>query len=253
MNTFLTAIMFFTRIPVPASLPFSKELLNKALRFFPLVGTIVGAIGAGVLWLALLIFPLPIALLLSMLTTIFVTGVFHEDGFADFCDGYGGGTSKEKVLEIMKDSRLGAYGIIGIVGMLTTKFMALSYLPPSNLFVILIAAHTLSRFVPIILVYTTPYIQEDAVSKAKPIGNQVTKTSIAIALITTAATLIFFNWITIVAIIAVSTILFLRFQHYILKRTGGYSGDVLGALQQIIEVAIYLTMVVLYQHLKLNL
>lgn len=116
MNTFFTALMFFTRIPVPGSIPYSKELLNKALRFFPLVGGIVGGIGAGILWLGMLIFPFPLALLLSMVVTIFITGAFHEDGFADFCDGYGGGITKERILEIMKDSRLGTYGTIGLIG-----------------------------------------------------------------------------------------------------------------------------------------
>lgn len=243
MNTFLTALMFFTRIPVPASLPYSKELLNKALRFFPLVGGIVGLIGAGSLWLGLFIFPLPLALLLSILATIFVTGAFHEDGFADFCDGYGGGTSKEKVLEIMKDSRLGTYGIIGLSGILATKFMALSYLAIPQLFLVMVAAHIFSRFVPVVLVYTTPYIREDALSKAKPIGNQTTKASLTIALFTALLPLIFLNLQIVIGIVVTSAVIFLLFRAYILKRTGGYSGDVLGALQQLVEVSFYLVVV----------
>lgn len=243
MNVFLTALMFFTRIPVPASLPYSKELLNKALRFFPLVGGIVGAIGAGSLWLGLLIFPFPLALLLSMLVTIFVTGAFHEDGFADFCDGYGGGTTKEKVLEIMKDSRLGTYGTIGLTAMLGTKFMALGYLTLPHIFLVLVAAHVFSRFVPVLLVYTTPYIREDALSKAKPIGNQTTKTSVAIALITALIPLLFFDWPSMVGMLVASAVVLWLFRAYIMKRTGGYSGDVLGALQQLVEVAFYLVVV----------
>ncbi|MCA1744847.1 MAG: adenosylcobinamide-GDP ribazoletransferase, partial [Bacteroidales bacterium] len=224
MNVFLTALMFFTRIPVPASLPYSKELLNKALRFFPLVGGIVGAIGAGSLWLGLLVFPFPLALLLSILVTIFVTGAFHEDGFADFCDGYGGGTTKDKVLEIMKDSRLGTYGTVGLTAMLATKFMALSYMSLPLIFLVMITAHIFSRFVPVLLVYTTPYIREDALSKAKPIGNQTTKTSVAIALGTALIPLLFFDWPIIVGIVIISAVVLWLFRAYIMKRTGGYSG-----------------------------
>lgn len=245
MNTFLTALMFFTRIPVPASLPFSKELLNKALRFFPLVGGIVGAIGAASLWLGLWVFPFPLALLLSMLVTIFVTGAFHEDGFADFCDGYGGGTTKEKVLEIMKDSRLGTYGTIGLTAMLATKYMALSHLSIPHIFLVMVASHIFSRFVPVLLVYTTPYIREDALSKAKPIGNQTTKASLAIALVTTIVPLLFFDWPIILGVAVASALILLLFRAYIMKRTGGYSGDVLGALQQLAEVTFYLVVLAL--------
>ncbi len=241
MNTFLTALMFFTRIPVPANLPYSKELLNRALRFFPAVGAIVGVVGVAVLWLALYIFPLHLAILLSMVATIFITGAFHEDGFADFCDGYGGGMTKERILEIMKDSRLGTYGTIGLVAVLAVKFLTLATIPVPHLFTVLITGHVFSRFVPVVLVYTTPYIREDAMSKAKPIGNQTSEKSLLIALFTAILPFFFFSWMTILTVTIVSAAIFLLFRMYIMKRTGGYSGDVLGALQQLIEVGFYLT------------
>ena len=103
----LTAIMFYTRIPVPATLEYSPERLNRATRYFPLIGWIVGGVGAGVFYGLSLILPLQVSVFLSMLATIFLTGAFHEDGFADFCDGFGGGYTREKILTIMKDSRIG--------------------------------------------------------------------------------------------------------------------------------------------------
>ncbi|MFW6248777.1 MAG: adenosylcobinamide-GDP ribazoletransferase, partial [Bacteroidota bacterium] len=108
-RVFLTSIMFFTRIPVPHIPNFSDDLLNRSIRYFPFIGILVGLIGLGAWWLFLLIFPSSLALLLSMATTILLTGAFHEDGFADFCDGYGGGLDRSKILTIMKDSRLGTY------------------------------------------------------------------------------------------------------------------------------------------------
>lgn len=242
--------MFFTRIPVPASLPYSSRLLNRALRFFPLVGMLVGALGAGALWLALLVFPLPLALLVSMGATILVTGAFHEDGFADFCDGYGGGMSTERILEIMKDSRLGTYGTLGLLAMLAAKYTSLASLPPPALYPLLVAAHTLSRFVPVVLVRTTPYIREDALSKSKPIGNHVSVPSLLIAACCTVPPLFLLPWRLTAAMAAASALVLLLFRRYILKRTGGYSGDVLGALQQLCELGLYLVAVALHHHLQ---
>ncbi|NLT33007.1 MAG: adenosylcobinamide-GDP ribazoletransferase [Acidobacteria bacterium] len=246
MHVFWTAVMFFTRIPVPASLPYSNQLLNQALRFFPLVGMLVGILGAGVLWLALLVFPPPLALLVSMGATILITGAFHEDGFADFCDGYGGGMSAERILEIMKDSRLGTYGTIGLLAMLAAKYTALVSLTPPALYPILVAAHTLSRFVPVLLVRTTRYIREDSLSKSKPIGNEVSTRSLLIAACCTVPPLIFLPWRLTAAMLAVSAVILVLFRRYILKRTGGYSGDVLGALQQLCELGLYLAAVALH-------
>jgi adenosylcobinamide-GDP ribazoletransferase len=243
MNTFLTALMFFTRIPVPTTLPYSKELLNSALRYFPLVGAIVGGLGAAILWLSLIVFPPIIAILLSTIATIFITGAFHEDGFADFCDGYGGGITKEKILEIMKDSRLGTYGTIGLLSVLAIKVLALNAIPVADIFIILVIGHTISRFVPVILVYTTPYIREDALSKAKPIGNSVSLVSLVIASTTALLSLLFLDLMQIGTTLIVYAIVLWLFRKYIMKRTGGYSGDVLGALQQICEVAFYLSVV----------
>lgn len=241
--------MFFTRIPVPASLPYSSQLLNRALRFFPLVGMLVGVLGAGALWLALLVFPPPLALLVSMGATILITGAFHEDGFADFCDGYGGGMSTERILEIMKDSRLGTYGTLGLLAMLAAKYTALASLPPPALYLLLVAAHTLSRFVPVVLVRTTPYIRADALSKSKPIGNEVSVPSLLIAACCTVPPLLLLPWRLTAAMLVVSISVLILFRRYILKRTGGYSGDVLGALQQLCELGLYLVAVALRHQL----
>ena len=114
IRLFFTALMFFTRLPCPAWVGYSESYLNHSARYFPLVGVIVGGIGGLTFWLAQLIWPPSIAVLLSMLATIAVTGAFHEDGLADSCDGFGGGWGKEQVLAIMKDSRLGTFGAIGL-------------------------------------------------------------------------------------------------------------------------------------------
>jgi cobalamin-5'-phosphate synthase (EC 2.7.8.26) len=120
-NIFLIAVMFLTRLPVGRWVRYEQSLLAHCTVYFPLVGAGVGAFGAGVLWLGAMLVPLPLAVLLSMLSTVLLTGAFHEDGLADSADGFGGASDAARVLEIMRDSRIGTYGAIALWFLLTTK------------------------------------------------------------------------------------------------------------------------------------
>ncbi len=128
IRIFFTALMFYTRIPCPASTDHSPEYINKATRYFPFIGWIVGAISFLVFALFSLLFEIEIAVVFSLVAGILTTGAFHEDGFADVFDGFGGGYTKTKILEIMKDSRIGAYGGIAISLLLVLKILVLSKL-----------------------------------------------------------------------------------------------------------------------------
>src|ERR1700741_3659104 len=125
LRLFFTALQFFTRLPVPRWVGFEAHWLNHASRYFPLVGLVVGPIAAAVYGAAAWLFPGPVAGMLSTAACIYATGAFHEDGFADMCDGFGGGMTAERVLEIMKDSRIGAYGAIGTICLLGLKCVTL--------------------------------------------------------------------------------------------------------------------------------
>jgi adenosylcobinamide-GDP ribazoletransferase len=132
LRLLLLAVQFYTRLPVPAWVGYSDELLNKATVYFPLVGWLVGSVAAGAFMGANFLFRnTELALLLSMVASILLTGAFHEDGFADVCDGFGGGWTPDKILAIMKDSRLGTYGVTGLGLLLAGKFLALRGLPPA--------------------------------------------------------------------------------------------------------------------------
>ena len=115
VHIFFTALMFYTRVPCPKNIDHNPDYLNKASRYFPLIGWIVGAIAFGVYAAASWLWNAEIGMVLSMIASVLVTGAFHEDGFADVCDGFGGGWTKTKILTIMKDSAIGAYGAIGLV------------------------------------------------------------------------------------------------------------------------------------------
>lgn len=244
LHILLNAIMFYTRIPVPVNLPYSDEMLNRSTRYFPFIGWIIGGSGAAVFYGLQFIMPLELALLLSMITTIFITGAFHEDGFADFCDGLGGGYTRERILLIMKDSRIGTYGSVGLVGMLATKFASLHAITPHDIPIILIAGHALSRLMPILIIYTSKYSREDATSKSKPIGQKGKGFDFVIALFFGMTLLIFIPVEFVIGIIPVLLLITFVFRGYLNRKIGGYTGDCLGALQQISETTFYLGFVI---------
>lgn len=145
---FLTALMFFTRIPVPFKVPYSKEIMNRSQRYFSWVGLLVGILSAGVLFLSYHLFNSDIAVVLMIIFSVLLTGAFHEDGFADVCDSFGGGYNKTAILTIMKDSRIGAYGTIGMVLIILLKFFSIEYLLDYSItktLYIIIIAHAYSR------------------------------------------------------------------------------------------------------------
>jgi len=238
--------MFFSRIPCPKWIDHSPEILNKSTKYFSLVGIIVGGFGAIIYWGMSFLFSETIALLLSMLATIWLTGAFHEDGFADMCDGFGGGWTKDQILTIMKDSRLGTYGTIGLVGMLALKFSGLIY-QPNQLIIALIAGHSVSRFIASILLYLYPYVRDDITSKAKPMGH-AQKFSIVITNgVFGILPLFFFDsyWVFLALIPPFISMLLLG--RFFKKWIGGQTGDCAGAAQQVAEVVFYLSVLVLWK------
>ena len=253
LRLFLSAIQFFTRIPVHAWVGHSAQQLEQAARYFPLVGICVGALAAGVLWLGAQVLPLPLAVALSMAAGILVTGAFHEDGLSDFADGMGGGYSREKVLAIMKDSRVGAYGVIALVLVLLLKYQALlSLCSEHSLFfaaAALIAAHGISRLMAASIMLTQRYIREDDSARAKPAAQQLSHASFAIALLIALVPLDFLliaspHFSSVFAAVAAAFLMRVYLAWRLQKRLGGYTGDCLGAVQQLSELAFYLGLLI---------
>ena len=249
LRLFLTAIQYFTRIPVPVWVGHSAQQLDQSARFFPLVGMGVGAIAATVLWLSALLLPLTLAIALSMLSSILITGAFHEDGLSDFVDGMGGGYTQEKVLAIMKDSHVGAYGVIAIVLALLIKFQALLELSNKYSLVlagaILISGHSISRLMALSIMMTQNYVRKDETARAKPIAQGISRGSIAIAVLTgvAAIALLFIaggGYVNIISALVCALLLRIYLGRQMQKKLGGYTGDCLGAVQQITEIGFYL-------------
>lgn len=243
LELFFTALGFFTRIPVPAWVPWSPERLNHAARYFPLVGWVVGAAGAGAFLALAQVLPVSLAVILSMAATIRLTGAFHEDGWADTCDGLGGGWDKAQVLSIMKDSRIGSYGTVGVVLMLLAKAAALVELAAHShaaAALALLAAHPLSRLASTSLIHWLPYVREDESSKSKPLARALRPSELLTASACGLAPLALLAPLQAAAALAAVAALTLWAARVFLRRLGGYTGDLLGAAQQGSELACYL-------------
>jgi adenosylcobinamide-GDP ribazoletransferase len=244
LNIFLTAILFYTRIPVPKNIVFTDSALNKATRYFPLIGILVGSAGALVFWCCNHYLSVHISLLFSLLAMIMLTGAFHEDALADFCDGFGGGYNKERILAIMKDSHIGTYGTIGLILLLLFKFTLLSECVPSQIPLLLIAAHAFSRLNPVLMIFTSQYIRIDESSKAKAVGGEKITLSLLIAMLFGLLPLALLSPQLILCVVPVNIVILLYFRYYVHKKTGGYTGDILGALQQFSEIGFYVSFLI---------
>lgn len=244
-----SAIMFYTRLPVPASMPHSDQILNRSRTWFPLVGLIVGTVAAGTFAAAQLIWPPSVAIALSMAATVLTTGAFHEDGFADTCDGLGGGWTVEQKLTIMKDSRLGTYGAVGLAFMVGLKFVALASLTDLRVgavAAVMVMTHAVSRQLASTVIETADYVADIDASKVKPIANRrLSAKRQLVAWLITAAGAVPVALLIANALLAIAAgvIVAWLFRGFCARSIGGYTGDTLGATQQLSELAMLLAAV----------
>ncbi|WP_316635750.1 adenosylcobinamide-GDP ribazoletransferase [uncultured Flavobacterium sp.] len=257
LHIFFTCLMFYTRIPCPKNINHHPDYLNKATRYFPVIGWIVASISFLAFYLFSFFLSTETAVILAIIASILTTGAFHEDGFADVCDGFGGGWTKEKILVIMKDSAIGAYGAIGLVVLFLLKFKLLSesislfnnensYL---LIFLLFISAHALSRLAAISIIFTHEYSRDDASSKSKPIAKNHSWKEIFGSFFFGLIPLFVFSYFQYKFLLALIPVFVMRYflARYFQKWIGGYTGDCLGATQQVCEVVYYLTILLIWK------
>ncbi|HEY1129050.1 MAG TPA: adenosylcobinamide-GDP ribazoletransferase [Roseateles sp.] len=249
LRLFFTALQFLTRLPIPRWVGFEPDWLARCAPYFVLVGALVGALAGAVLWVAAQLWPPAIAVLLAMAAGVYITGGFHEDGLADTCDGLGGAVGREKALLIMKDSRLGSYGALGLVLVLGLKAAALWTLAQASPWVaalVLAWAQGVSRALPVALMAALPYAGDLEHAKAKPLASgsgagELALTAVfALALCAAVAALRPPLLPAMVAGLTASAAVGLWMARWLRRRLGGYTGDTLGATQQFGEVALLL-------------
>lgn len=237
---FLGAVRFFTRLPVPDWVGHSEDGLRAAARYFPAVGLLVGGLGAAVYCTALLLWTQPVAVLLAMAATLYITGAFHEDGLSDTADGLGGGWDKARILAIMKDSRVGSYGVVALWLALSGKFVVLAALDPGWVPMALLAGHALSRFCATTLMAMLDYARDDDSSKARPLTGKMPAWSVLFAALWVLPAMAWLPWpnalLGCLLAAGVTGWLAAKFRRWL----GGYTGDCLGAVQQVSEIGFYL-------------
>jgi adenosylcobinamide-GDP ribazoletransferase len=252
---FFAAVQFLTRLPVPSIGHFEQSHLEKSSKYFPLVGLGIGLFNAAFMWLAWRLFDdAAIAVLVAMALGLLLTGAFHEDGFADMCDAFGGGWNKAKILDIMKDSRLGTYGVAGLVMVLLLKFILLQKIllqhsSPNGewvyFFAKIAAAHATSRLMSVGMIQWLSYVRDEG--KSKPLSSQK---------------LTFFELLPALIVVALPTVLMgvkamlcwlpmliamWWMGRWFNKWIGGYTGDCLGAVQQVTEILFYATLILVWK------
>ena len=240
--TFLIAVQFLTRLPAPVGSGYTPERLAASVKYHPLVGVLVGSLSAGAFFIASLALPTVPAVMAAIAVGLLVTGAFHEDGLADVFDGVGGGTSRARALEIMKDSRLGTYGTLALIAAVGLKAGALASLPPALIIAALIAGHGLSRLSSVAAIVGSRYARE--AGTAKPMADGVSASGLVVALATGAA--IMAAWAALhpaaglacamAGLVAGHALMRLFYE----RKLGGYTGDALGATQQASEIGFYL-------------
>ena len=275
LREFLLAVQFFTRIPITGRLAawvgYSPELLRASAAHFPGVGWIVGAVAAAV-YVALLALlpdtaatPLVAAVFCSV-ASVLLTGGFHEDGLADVADGLGGSPERGRALEIMKDSRVGAFGAMALVLALLAKVSLLALLgfveielladPEDAAWVFdgwlvaaaLFAAHVVSRTLPLLLVALLAHVGDTASSKSKPLADQISPGSLLIAFVWCFSALALVAWtlpaINLIVACSFAVVALCWMGRLFTRRLQGFTGDCLGATQQVCEIAFYLGLAV---------
>jgi adenosylcobinamide-GDP ribazoletransferase len=243
IRRFLIAIQFLTRLPVPQTINSSETDIGKAAAFFPFVGMIVGGGAALVFAMLQRILPLPASVLCAVVFAVFLTNGFHEDGLADSFDGFGGGWTKDRVLEIMRDSRIGTYGTLALIFVSLSKLTFLLSLPPGQIWRWLVVAHTAARWTILPLCAWLPYARAEG--QGKLVAKQVGALEVVTATITLLLVFILVSWQAALVALLVTTLVTLLSGLYFRARLEGVTGDCLGATNQLTEVALYLTAVIL--------
>ena len=239
ITLFWVAVQFLTRLPTPAVRGFQPDWMARSARYFPLVGMGVGAVCTAVLLAADQVWSGLLPALVAVGFGVLITGAFHEDGLADAFDGLGGGQTRERRLEIMKDSRIGVFGVLALGLTMAIKIASIAQTPVFIAALGLLAAHGAGRAAAVFVMGALPYSGDREWAKVKPIADGVTRAEIAIAAVLGALALVPLLLVAPLATavaLAAGALCATAMALVAARLIGGWVGDTLGATEQMFEV-----------------
>jgi adenosylcobinamide-GDP ribazoletransferase len=227
----------------------SKDCFATVVEHWPLVGWLTGGIMAATLWLCAQALPYYIAVLLAIVMRLLVTGALHEDGLADFLDGFGGGgNNRQRILDIMKDSHIGTYGVIGLILYLLLLFFCLSSMTPKMAALAILAADPYAKMLTSQLVTMMPYARREDEAKAKVVYRKISVASgisLAVQGLLPLVAFIFYTGVAWETLIFIPALVMYFLYLFIWRKIHGYTGDCCGAVCLLVELSVYLTLLFL--------
>ena len=244
----IASFIFFTRLPFWRLYQPPKEAYATVVEHWPLVGWLTGCIMAATLFLCAHVLPYPIAVIFAVIVRLWVTGALHEDGLADFFDGFGGGSDRQRILTIMKDSHIGTYGVIALIFYFALLCGILISLPPMTAVFAILAADPLAKMLSSQIVNFLPYARREEDAKNKTVYRSIgvgATISLALQGLLPSIPLLFLTdatwWMAVLTSIVVVIFLFI----YIGRKLQGYTGDCCGAVCLLAELSFYMATLVL--------
>ena len=246
MDRLLASLMFFTRLPLWRLRTVPSECFKKVVIYWSLAGWIIGGMMAAVYYLCTFFLSFELSWGVAIITRLLLTGAMHCDGLADFLDGFGGGTSRERILAIMKDSHIGTYGVIGLILYFILLWQVGTSLPPLSVVVLILCGNTWPRFISSQVINLLPYARKEEESKAKVVYDRMTVGEWCFALITGCVAIPLLPHEIMVALITPVVIAALLIW-LMYRKIGGYTGDCCGALFTLTELSFYITVIAIWR------
>lgn len=248
MKNIAAAFVFFTRLPFWRLKAFQvpAEYFSRVINYWAVAGWLTAGIMASVLWLSSQILPYSIAIVCALLSRLFVTGALHEDGLADFLDGFGGGgNDKERILAIMKDSHIGTYGVIGLILYFLTFYLLLSSLPVSVACLIILTADPFCKLISSQITRFLGYARTAETSKSKTVYEKISGKSFLVSCFFGLLPLLLIHDVKYLLAITFPLITFMGLILFMKKKINGYTGDCCGAMFLLCELSFYIGIVII--------
>lgn len=248
MKAIAAALVFFTRLPLWRLQAFSNlpsRYFKQVVSYWAVVGWLTAGAMGGVLWLSAQVLPFSVAVMLAIVGRVLLTGALHEDGLADFFDGFGGGTTKERTLEIMKDSHIGTYGVLGLILYFLLLYQLLVHIPfPFAVFAIL-SADPLCKLISSFITLVLPYARTAEASKSKVVYSKMSLVPFAVSMVAGLLPLVLLVdyrfWLAALLPVLMFVLLTILMQ----RRLQGYTGDCCGAMFLLTELSFYLGLLII--------